>query len=112
MRVADLIELAGFAGASVWLKMDGERATKRWTVIVSCAEAGLRHRRDVNRLDQVVRIVRDELSALPGDWSWLDDEIEDLDAFAEHYEELGRQGAIIVVDSTGEQTLRAPSQSA
>ncbi|WP_394615495.1 hypothetical protein JNUCC0626_37990 [Lentzea sp. JNUCC 0626] len=112
MKVADLLELAGFAGASVWLKMDGERATHRWTVIVSCAEHDLRHRRDVNRFDQVVKIVRDELSALPGEWAWLDDEIEDLDEFAQHYEELGRQGAIIVVDSTGEQPLRAPSQSA
>lgn len=107
MKVADLVELAGFAGASVWLKVDGERATHRWTVVLSCPRADFRYRRDVNRFDQVIKIVRDELARLPGDWSWLDDEIEDLDEFAEHYEELGRQGAIIVVDSTGEQTLRA-----
>lgn len=109
MKVADLVELAGFAGVSVWLKMDGERATHRWTVLLSCPDADFRHRRDVNRFDQVLEIVRDELPALPGEWSWLDDEIEDLDEFAEHYEELGREGAIIVVDSTGEQTLRPAS---
>ncbi|MFD4642631.1 hypothetical protein ACFWN2_35340 [Lentzea sp. NPDC058436] len=105
MRVADLVELAGFAGVAVWLKMDGERATHRWTVILTCPSADFRYRRDVNRFEHVLKIVRDELAKLPGDWSWLGEEIEDLDEFAEHYEELGRRGAVVIVDGTGEQVV-------
>jgi len=109
MKVADLIELAGFAGASIMLKIDGERATHRWTVLISYPDLDFRYRRDVNRIDQVLGILRNELAKLPGEWSWLDDEIEDLDAFAEHYEELGRRGAIVLVGGDGEQTVRAAS---
>ncbi|WP_434438591.1 hypothetical protein [Lentzea sp. E54] len=108
-KVADLIELAGFAGATVWLKMDGERAGHRWTVVLACPDAGFQYRRDVSRFDHVIEIVRDELARLPGDWSWLDEPIEDLDEFAEHYEELGRRGAIVIVDGTGERTVRPAS---
>jgi hypothetical protein len=96
MRVADFVELAEMAGATVWLKMDGARATKRWTVLISSAD--FRRRKDVNRLDQVLKFARDELATLPGDWSWLHDPIEDLDDVAEFYEERGRDGEIVIID--------------
>lgn len=104
MLLADFVELAEMAGARVWLKMDGERATHRWTVIISSEQAGLRHRRDVNRLDHVLEIVRDELAKLPGDWSWLHEPIDDLNEVAEFYEERGRAGEIVVID--GPEPLR------
>ena len=106
MTVVDLIELADMAGAKVMLKIDGERATKRWTVHVSGPHGDFPHRRDVNRLDQALAFARQQLVGLPGDWSWLDDEIEDLNEFAEHYEERGRNGEIVIVDSHGEQPVR------
>lgn len=98
MRVADFVELAGLAGATIWLKMDGERATHRWTVIISSPHLDLPHRRDVNRLDHVLEIARDELVKLPGDWSWLGEPVDDLAEVAEFYEELGREGEIVVID--------------
>ncbi|MGW4206708.1 hypothetical protein ACWEIJ_01855 [Lentzea sp. NPDC004789] len=94
--MADFVELAEMAGATVWLKMDGERATKRWTVLISSAD--FVSRTDVNRLDQALRFARNELAKLPGDWSWLDDPIEDLDDVAEFYEERGRDGEIVIID--------------
>jgi hypothetical protein len=106
MTVADLVELADMAGVKVMLKIDGERATHRWTVHLSGPHVGFPHRRDVNRLDQALAFARQKLAGLPGDWSWLDDEIEDLDAFVEHYDERGRRGEIVIVDSTGEQPVR------
>ncbi|MDX8142781.1 hypothetical protein SK854_11710 [Lentzea sp. BCCO 10_0061] len=98
MLLAEFVELAEMAGARIWLKMDGERVTHRWTVIISEPRADLRHRRDVNRLDHVLKIVRDELAKLPGDWSWLHEPIEDLNDVAEYYEELGRAGEIVIID--------------
>ncbi|MFI6097384.1 hypothetical protein ACIA8G_17595 [Lentzea sp. NPDC051213] len=105
MKVTDLIELAGFAGASVMLKIDGERATKRWTVVVSGPDLEHSYRCDVNRLDQALARARTALVQLPGDWSWLDDPIDDLDSFAEHYEELGRRGEVVIIDRRGEQRV-------
>ncbi|MDX8051958.1 hypothetical protein SK571_21405 [Lentzea sp. BCCO 10_0798] len=98
MLLAEFVELAEMAGARIWLKMDGERATHRWTVIISSAQADFRHRRDVNRLDHVLKIVRDELAKLPGDWSWLHEPIDDLNEVAEFYEERGRAGEIVIID--------------
>lgn len=101
MRVADFVELAGFAGATVWLKMDGERATHRWTVIVSGPGNERLGRKDVNRLDQALAFARKTLVRLPGDWSWIDDPVVDLDDFAEHYEEMGRRGEVVVIELAG-----------
>ncbi|MCG8920989.1 hypothetical protein [Lentzea sp. CC55] len=98
MRLADLVELAEMTGARVWLKMDGQRATHRWTVIISHPGTGFHHRRDVNRLDHVVTILRDELVRLPGDWSWLREPVEDLNEVAEFYEEQGGAGEVVVID--------------
>lgn len=101
MTVADFVELAGFAGAAVWLKMDGERATKRWTVLVSSPHLEFPHRADVNRLDQALSFARKSLVQLPGDWSWINDPVVDLDEFAEHYEEMGRRGEVVSIDLRG-----------
>lgn len=101
MTVADFVELAGFAGATVWLKMDGERATHRWTVIVSGPDGEWLGRKDVNRLDQALAFARKTLVRLPGDWSWIDDPVVDLDEFAEHYEEMGRRGEVVGIDLRG-----------
>ncbi|RDI33464.1 hypothetical protein [Lentzea flaviverrucosa] len=49
MKVADLLELAGFAGASITFKIDGERATHRWTVLITYEDLDFRYRRDVDR---------------------------------------------------------------
>ncbi len=98
MRLADFVELAEMAGARIWLKMDGERATHRWTVVISSPQAGFHLRRDVNRLEYVLKIARDELAKLPGDWSWLGEPVEDLDDVAEFYEEHGRAGEVVIID--------------
>ncbi len=97
MTVADFVELAGLGGATVMLKIDGERAAKRWTVLVSSPHLEFPHRADVNRFDQALAFARKWLAELPGDWSWLDEPVEDLDAFAEDFEEFGRRGEVVIV---------------
>jgi hypothetical protein len=79
MLLVELLDRAGEEGAVVVLKIDGRRDRRRWTAVVSHGEADLAHRGDFERLDQVVDHLRKWLAQLPGDWSWLDEPVEDLD---------------------------------
>ncbi|GGU82478.1 hypothetical protein [Lentzea flava] len=79
MLLIELLDRAGREGAVVVLKIDGQRDRRRWTVVVSHAEPELAHRGDFERVDQAVDHLRTWLAQLPGDWSWLDEPVEDLD---------------------------------
>lgn len=98
MRLADFVELAEMGGVHVWFKMDGLRTRRRWTVILSSAQYDLRCRADTDRLDQALKAARTTLAELPGDWSWMDDQVEDVDDVAEFYEERGDAGEVIILD--------------
>ncbi|MFS8104851.1 hypothetical protein LFM09_47895 [Lentzea alba] len=105
-RVGEFVERAAAAGAAVMLKIDGERAAKQWTAVVSSSHLEFARRTDVDSSDLALEFVRETLAELPGDWEWLDDEIEDLDQFAEDFEEFGRRGEVVVVSYDVERRWR------
>ncbi|MET9228902.1 hypothetical protein [Lentzea sp. NPDC003310] len=100
MLLGEFVERVALAGVVFMIKMDGPRPSNKWTLHVSKSPQPEDYwvaRSDCARLEQGLTRVRKRLPELPGDWSWLDEPIEDADAYADVFEEIGATGELFIV---------------
>lgn len=105
MKLAEFVERAGQSGATVMPKIDGERERRLWTVLVAGPDDSVAHS-GFETLDEGLTSARKWLAALPGEWSWLDEPVDDVDEIAEVFEEWGRRGEVVNVDYSLERWWR------
>ena len=100
MLLSWFAERAGNAGAHLAFKIDGPRERKKWTLILSSPpyeDEYWARRSDFEDLGDGLDWVRETLRLRPGDWSWVDEPLEDADAFAAVMEEIGAMDQCFIV---------------